>query len=280
VTEDVSGLFYLINGILCLFVVEAVRRPTVVSVWIPLRRATMLGLLLSVPAFFVHEELNTINEWTSLPEWAWVLVASGLVFLISRVHEWMTEVADRLFDRKFRLAEHRLAAVGEEIRRAGSLADIERLLVIEPVRALRLASAAVFREEDGVFRRRASAGWEGMDADTLRPGEPPLAGRLGGGPFRLDAVGALSPAIWRLPGDVKRPLLGASVGNPRRRFAVALYGGHEAGTDLDDKERELLGGLARDAEIAYAHVEREQLQKRILDLEGQVARASGSRAVP
>ena len=84
VTEDVSGLFYLVNGILCLFVVEAVRRPTVVSVWIPLRRATALGPLLSVPAFFIHEELSTINEWTQLPEWAWVLVASVLVFVISR----------------------------------------------------------------------------------------------------------------------------------------------------------------------------------------------------
>ena len=39
-TEDLSGLFYLVNGILCVFVVEAVRRPTVVGVWIPLRRAT------------------------------------------------------------------------------------------------------------------------------------------------------------------------------------------------------------------------------------------------
>jgi hypothetical protein len=278
-TEDVSGLIYLINGILCLFVVEAVRRPTVVNVWIPLRRATMLGLLLSVPAYFVHEELNTINEWTSLPEWAWVLVASGLVFLISRAHEWTTELADRLFDRKFRLAEHRLAAVGEEIRRANSLPDIERLLVDEPMRALQLASAAVFREEDGVFRRRVSAGWDATDADTLRPGEPPLAGRLGGGPFHLDAVGAVGPPVGRLPGDFKRPVLGAPVGNPRRCFAVALYGGHEAGTDLDNKERDLLGGLARDAEIAYAHVEREKLHKRIHDLEGKLVQAPESRAV-
>jgi len=84
VTEDLSGLFYLVNGILCVFVVEAVRRPTVVSVWIPLRRATVLGLLLSAPAFFVREELSTINEWTRLPDWAWVAVASVLVFLIAR----------------------------------------------------------------------------------------------------------------------------------------------------------------------------------------------------
>ena len=118
VAEDVSGLFYLVNRILCLFVVEAVRRPTVVSVWIPLRRVTMLGLLLSVPAFFVHEELNTINEWTSLPEWTWALVASVLI-LISRAHEWTSELADRLFDRRFRLAEQQLTAVGEEISTRG-----------------------------------------------------------------------------------------------------------------------------------------------------------------
>ena len=118
VTEDVTGLFYLVNGILCLFVVEAVRRPSVVSVWVPLRRATVLGLLLSVPAFFVHEELNTVNEWTGLPEWAWVLVASVLVFLISRAHEWATHIADRLFDWEFRQAKERLAAVGQTIQRA------------------------------------------------------------------------------------------------------------------------------------------------------------------
>ena len=240
VTEDVSGFFYLVNGILCLFVVEAVRRPTVVSVWVPLRRATMLGLLLSVPAYFVHEKLNAINEWTSLPEWAWVLAASALIFLISRTHEWTTEFADRLFDRKFRQAEHRLAAVGEEIRRADSLADIERLLADEPMRVLQLASAAVFREEDGVFRRRASAGWDATDADMLRAAEPPLAGGLGGGPFRLEKADAVGPSVGRLPAGLKRPVLGAPVGNPRRCFAVALYGGHEAGTDLDNKERDLL----------------------------------------
>jgi hypothetical protein len=277
VTEDLSGLFYLVNGILCVFVVEAVRRPTVVSVWIPLRRATVLGLLLSAPAFFVHEELSTINEWTRLPDWAWVAVASVLVFLIARAHEWTTELVDRLFDRDFRRAEKRLGAVGQDIQRAESLADIERLLVDEPMRALRLASTALFREEDGVFRRRVSAGWDAADADTLHAAEPPLAGRLDGGrPFRIDGSGADAPGA-RLPGDLARPVLGAPVGNPRRCFAVVLYGGHEAGTDLDGAERDLLGGLARDAEIAYGQVESEMLRKRIEILEKELERASERR---
>ncbi len=151
-TEDVSGLIYLVNGVLCLFVVEAVRRPTVISVWVPLRRATALGLLLSVPAFFIHEELNTINEWTQLPEWAWVLVASVLIFVISRLHEFATELVDELFDRDFHHARQHLAAAGQTIQRAESLAEVDRLLVDEPMKALHLASAALFRAEDGLLQ--------------------------------------------------------------------------------------------------------------------------------
>ena len=67
ISEDVCGLLFLINGILCLFVVEAVRRPTIVSVSIPLRRATMLGLLLSMPALFLHQQLETIDELVHCP---------------------------------------------------------------------------------------------------------------------------------------------------------------------------------------------------------------------
>ena len=249
--EDVAGFFYLINGVLCLFVVEAVRRPNVVSVWVPLRRATVLGLLLSLPAFFIHEELNTINEWTSLPEWAWVLVASVLVFLISRLHEWTTELADRLFDRDFRRAERRLEAVGHAIQRADSLADIERLMVEEPVKALQLASAALFREEDGVFRRRASTGWSAEHIDLLNDGEPPLAATPAKAPFRIE------PGLAGTPDDLARPILGVPVGNPRRRFAVVFYSAHELGTDLESAERALLSALASDAEIAYGQVERE-----------------------
>jgi hypothetical protein len=227
-----------------------------------------------VPAFFVHEELNTVNEWTSLPEWAWVLVASVLVFLISRAHEWATHIADRLFDWEFRQAKERLAAVGQTIQRAESLAEIERLLVEEPLRSLSLASAAVFREEASVFRRRASVGWEAGNTDTLEGAGRLLAGQLHGGAFALDGIGGVDPSDARFPYDLARPVPGVPVSNPRRCFAVALYGGHVIGTDLDSNERELLAGLARDAEIAYAHVDRETLQKRIEVLEGRLAHAS------
>ena len=267
-TEDLVGYLYLVNGILCLFVVEAVRRPTVVSVWVPLRRATVLGLLLSLPAFLIHEKLNTVHEWTEMPEWAWIVLASILVFVISRAHEWMTELADRLFDRDFRRAERRLEEAGHDIRRAGSVAEIERLLVEEPLKALRLASAAIFRHEEGTLRRSESIGWEARHRATLSDGEPPLPAVAPGAPFPIADAGA------GLPGDLARPVLAVPIGNPRRRFALAFYSAHELGTDLDGAERELLAQLARDAEIAYGQVEREALLKEIERLKSLIQDAA------
>jgi hypothetical protein len=277
ITEDMSGFFYLVNGVLWLFVVEAVRRPTVVSVWIPLRRATALGLLLSIPAFLIHEELGTVNELTQLPEWAWVLLASLLVFAISRLHESATELLDRLFDRHFLEARRRLAAAGEAVHRAESVAEIDRLLVNEPTNALRLASAALFSREEGqLFRRRTSIGWDAAGTDTLSGSGPVLGGKLDREAFALDGIGGIDPSDSRFPHEVERPLLGVRVGNPRQCFAIALYSGHVVGTALDDKERGLLVRLAHDAAIAYAHIDRERLRQRVETLEGHLARLGAS----
>jgi hypothetical protein len=275
--EEVAGALFLLNGVLCLFVVEAVRRPTVVNVSIPLRRATAFGLLLSVPVLFLHKQIETIDEYIHMPSWAWVLVASGLVYLIARGHEFATELMDRLFDREFIRAERHLAEVSETILQSDSLAEIERLLVNEPVRSLCLASAALFREQDGQFRRCVSVGWDSDDADTLANDDPLLSPRFTRKPYALYAADPAHGSHARLPDDLGRPVLVAPVGNARRCYAVLLYGGHEAGTDLDRKERHLLGRLAHDAAIAYAQVKTDTLQRRVAMLEGQLAQAPAPR---
>ena len=270
--EEAAGALSLVNGILCLFVVEAVRRPTVVNVWIPLRRATAFGLLLSVPVLFLHKQIEVIDEYIHMPDWAWVVVASGLVYLLARGHELATELMDRLFDRKFIRAERHLAEIGETIQSADSLDEIERLLVNEPMNTLRLASAALFREQDGLFVRSLSAGWNADHTDALTGNHPLLAARFDRKPYTPDSVdpGPASPA--ELPDDLERPVLVVPVGNARRCYALVLYGGHEIGTDLDSGERHVLASLAHDAEIAYAQVESETLRRRIAVLENQLAK--------
>jgi hypothetical protein len=244
----------------------------VVNVWIPLRRATAFGLLFSVPVLFLHKQIETIDEYIHMPDWAWVVVASALVYLIARGHEFATKLMDGLFDRKFIRAERHLAAVGETIQNSVSLEEIDRLLVDEPMHTLRLASAALFRERDGIFCRSVSVGWDMDHADALTSNHPLLSARFERKPYTLDSVDAAHRSPAELPGDLERPVLVVPIGNARRCYALALYGGHEIGTDLDSNERHLLGGLAREAEIAYAQVESETLRQRVAVLEKQLAR--------
>ena len=234
----------------------------------PLRRASCWGPPQRA-GFLIHEELNTVHEWADLPEWAWIVVASILVFIISRAHEWTTELADRLFDRDFRRAERRIEEAGHEIRRADSVAEIERRLVEAPLKALRLASAAIFRNEEGTLRRSEK---HRLGGSASRNPERRRTALSRGGAWR--AVPDRRGRARAFLGDLARPVLAVPIGNPRRRFAVAFFSERDSGTDLDGGERELLAALARDAEIAYAQVEQEALLREIERLRGLVGNAA------
>jgi hypothetical protein len=110
--------------ILWLFALEAIRRQRVVSVAIPLRRVTILGLMLSVPALLLHHEIDRVQAHLSLPTWAWLCLGAVALYLISRLHEGAVGLADRYFNRAIDQA-------GIELRRAiiaaRSVSDIERL---------------------------------------------------------------------------------------------------------------------------------------------------------
>jgi hypothetical protein len=83
--EQLWGLLYLINGVLCLLVSEAIRSPYVVKVSIPLRRVTILGLLVCFPILFLHQGIDHVREGISekvtLPAWAWIAIAAFILFL-------------------------------------------------------------------------------------------------------------------------------------------------------------------------------------------------------
>ena len=155
----------------------------------------------------------------------------------------------------------RLEKIGHEIERAESRADIERLLVEEPVKALRLASAALFREEDGVFRRSASIGWGAEHLVILPMAIRCFQRRSRPRPSRLRNTGrgagrsrqAGSRGAGRQPEAALRcrPLQRARVGNGSGRLRARP----------SRRPR-------RHAEIAYGQVERETLQQRVEHLEG------------
>ena len=269
-SEDVIGLLYLVNGILCLFVFEAVRRPRVVSVSIPLRRVTILGLTLSVPVLLLHHEVERLQGHLNLPGWAWLAIGAVLIFLISRLHEGAVHLADRYFNRELDQTEREL---GQALLKAKGHAEIDRLLADEPFRRLKLTSAASFRREGPAFVRKESGkGWKSGTTKMLPADAPMLAPLSTGAPFCLAET---EENGLGLPQGLSRPILAVSAANPVRCFAVSLYGPHAAGTDLDTNERAMLGRLARSAAAIYAELESDALRGKIARLERKLSARRG-----
>lgn len=273
-SEDVIGLLYLVNGILCLFVFEAVRRERVVSVAIPLRRVTILGLTLSVPALLLHHEVEFMQEHLAVPNWAWLVIGGGALYLISRLHEGATHLTDRYFNRDLEKAERSIAGA---ILKAKTPIEVDRLLTEQPYRHLKLVSAAAFRRNGTEFRRDTDGhGWGEKTTRTLAPESAMLAPAAKGIPF---AIGDEDESETGLPGGFHRPVLAVPASNPLRCFAIALYGPHASGADLDANECGMLKRIAQNAAAVYAEIENDDLRRQVSGLKrklSQSATAPGS----
>jgi hypothetical protein len=266
--EQLWGLLYLVNGVLCLFVSEAVRRPYVVKVSIPLRRVTILGLLLSLPVLFLHETIDHLREAVgknvTLPAWAWISIAAAIVFLISKIHDSTAHYLDWLFNRSIAKAGERL---GDAVLKAEHYGEIEGQLVQGVRGALGLTSASIFREEDRVFRRTASdRAWDNA-ARALDPNDPMLEPARAHRPY--DVAGEAA-ARNDLPDGLLRPILAVPVGDRLRCLGLALYGPHATGNALSHDERSMLAELADKAASALMKLDDQQLRRRIAALESEL----------
>jgi hypothetical protein len=270
------GLLRLVNGVLCLFVFEAVRRPRVVTVAIPLRRVTILGFLVSAPAMILHEEIGRLREAVSevyaLPGWLWFAITVGAVFIISRLHESFVHLADRYFNRAVARAGKEL---GDAILRAGHYSEIETLLVSGVRSVLGLSSASVFRDEDGVLRRApASEGWGEGRAEALDAADPMLSPMKGLHQFDIDAKQAKRN---NLPDGLALPVLAVPIANRFRCFALALYGSHATGADLNHDDRGMLAEIADVAAAVFEKLYVDDLRRRVADLEHVVEKEDETR---
>ncbi len=274
--EQLWGLLYLINGVLCLLVSEAVRRPYVVKVSIPLRRVTILGLLLSLPVLFLHETIDHIREAISknvtLPAWTWIAIAAAIIFVISKIHDSAAHYLDWLFNRSVAKAGERL---GDAVLKARQYGEIEGQLVQGVRGALELTSASIFREQDRVFRRTAAdRAWDNA-ARALDPNDPMLEPAHAQRPYDVDGEAA---ARNDLPGGLMRPILAVPVGDRLRCLGLALYGPHATGNALSHDERSMLAELADKAASALMKLDDEQLRRRIAALESELKAIAAERA--
>jgi len=273
--EQLWGLLYLINGVLCLLVSEAIRRPYVVKVSVPLRRVTILGLLVCFPILFLHEGIDHVREGISekvtLPAWAWIAIAAFILFFTSKIHDTAVHYLDWLFNRSIARAGERL---GDAVLKAKSFNEIEAQLVQGVHHALGLASASVFREQGHIFRRTAADHTWNDAAQTLDPGDPLFKPVRTLRPYDVDLEAA---ARNHLPTGLMRPILAVPVGDRLRCLGLALYGPHATGNALSHDERSMLAELADKAANAFMQINDDHLRRRIASLENELA-AIGRRA--
>src|SRR6516165_4472413 len=240
----------------------------VVKVSIPLRRVTILGLLLSLPVLFLHDSIDHLREAVSknvaLPPWAWISIAAAIIFFISKIHDSAAHYLDWLFNRSIAKAGERL---GDAVLKAEDYGDIEGQLVQGVRGALGLTSASIFREQDHVFRRTASdRAWDNA-ARALDPNDPMLEPARAHRPY--DVAGKTA-ARNDLPGGLLRPILAVPVGDRLRCLGLALYGPHATGNALSHDERSMLAELADKAASALMKLDDQQLRRRIAALESEL----------
>lgn len=167
------------------------------------------------------------------------LAAIGVAFYLSTVETKIEQLVERTLFRRRHQAEKHLARITAGLPDAQNARAVEDALVIEPMKAYGLSSAALFvRDESGEFH---------ADGTTLGRD---VALRLQGSrrPVRLHELDDQ---------EVKsgEPVLAVPVFVRARLQAIVVYGAHANGEDIDPDEVAALRAMGSAAGIAYDHLE-------------------------
>jgi hypothetical protein len=235
----------------------AVLRQRVVDVQFAVSRTLVYGAVTTVALVFltaVHWLLGRMIEQSGLAMGIEGLAAIGLGLVLHRTSHGINLLVDRVLFRRHHQAEERLRRVTAALPYAVTERSIAEALVLEPVRSLDLASAALFYREspEGPFHRALAYGWSEDHAAAL-DGDSLLVRYLHAEhePLSLDNSNLLPAEV---PGDAALPVLAVPVVNQHALAAVVLYGAHRNHTLLDPDEAELLQALAKAAATSHQQV--------------------------
>jgi hypothetical protein len=281
-SPPVIGLLYLLNGVLVYFVSVAVLHRRVVSVSIPLRHGTILtalSLAVGIPIVNLHELLSHYQDRFPIPEWVWLLVVAPVALvLLQRLHEIGVHVVDRLLNRRYYAARRHLSRVDKAMLDVQDADEIDRMLAKAPRQALKLTSGSVFRQQDGIFRRRCAFGSRESTLHALR--RKPDAAVLRS--VETCKIVRLPRDEWDGPGleaKLQEPCIAVPVcSDVLGSIAIALYGPHENGNDIDEDECEMLADLARHAATGYERAQFAGLRREVADLRSRLALLLGAHA--
>jgi len=249
-------------------VAYAIVRHRVIDVNFVVSRTLVYGILttLFVALFaFVDWFVGHVLDQTRWALVAEVGVAIAVGFWLNGLHARVDRFVDSVLFRKRHEAERRLARLARGLPHASSSALVDSMLVREPVDALELASAALFRRcASGTFDRVAAVDWSDQSIAAL-PLDDPLVPYLDGerGALRLSELHWSSADV---PTGAARPVLAFPIMVRHRLEGIALYGAHRGGEDFDPDELQWLNALAVAAGAAFDHLEAEALRNELDEL--------------
>jgi hypothetical protein len=259
-------LLLLSSIIVPLAVAYAVIKHRVIDVSFVVSRALVYGILTSllVGAFalidwlFIDKlrlaRLGTIAELG-------VAVAGG--FWFNGLHKRVDTFIDATFFRQRHKAEVQLARDASALPYATTSDAVAKVLVNEPVRALSLSSAALFRRgNDGAYVREKFEGWSAIDITRFDSEDDHLLMLLQAenGPV------SLYDHPWRtegVPSGPAQPTLALPIIVRRELAAIVFYGSHIHGEGLDPDEIKAIANLASAAAAAYDHLDAEAMKRKV-----------------
>jgi hypothetical protein len=267
------GSLELSNVVVPLTVGYAVIKHRVIDVSFVVSRAlvytvltTLLVGIFSLIDWFFADYLRLARLGTVAEVGA--VIAFG--FWFNGLHRRVDAIIDATFFRQRHRAEVQLARDAAALPMAESLGTVSHFLIDEPVRALSLASAALFRRRrDDVYIREASEAWTADSLSQLDRSDEPLLllAKAENGPL------SLYDHPWRtagVPDGPARPILALPIVVRRELAAIVFYGSHLHGEVLDPDEIKAIAGLAPGAGAAYDHLEAEAMRQQVALLQKTV----------
>jgi hypothetical protein len=273
-----TGSLLCLNLLVPITIAYAVIHHHVIDVSFVISRAvvyTALTALLVATFALIDLEVGNSLSASSLAQAIQVVVAIAFAFWLNAIHNRINDFVDRTLFKRRHLAEKHLARIARALPHAQSPEAVDRMLVDEPVAALDLASAALFKTfDDGRAVLEHHCGWPDSSPTTL-DADDSLVLQLTADQTPLD----LREVRWHrvdLPSATARPLLALPVTVRRRLAAFVLYSGHIGGEALDPMEQRFVTALAVGAAAAYDHLDAERLRRRVAELEAALAQTNPS----
>lgn len=199
-------------------------------------------------------------EQTGLGVIAGIIAVTAIGFTAQAMHRRVDTFVDKTFFKRRHVAETRITQLARDIPSAGSAEALDAMLVKEPLSALQLSSAALFRRGHGEkFIREDAIGWPDESLHELD---------FGKAQFDYLAASRETQRIHWLDHDHNEfpsldsyPVLALPIVNRDQLQAIALYGPHEDGVDFDPDEIKAINGLMIPAAAAYDHLEAAELRR-------------------